>query len=803
MVRDPTKVIRVRGTVTGIDDIHVYNAVGKMTATIPSRSETSVVTLGWSVAEDLIVVYRNGRVDIYNIRGERRDVSFALFSEISDNTVTMCAIGEQGLATINSVEDGVLQLVIVADLEDPDPVVVERVPLVSAFPPTCVGIVEPRFTQGGDMEVLIGTDDCSLLVVTAAGGAVDQELSEKLSTPIDIITVSPNGRYVSCVGRDTLVVMGTNFETKLLEFNTASDPPSQVVWCAEDAVVMSWHGKGVLVVGPLGDWGKYVCEDESVFLAAEHDCVRVYSDSQLEILQRVPVDTQLIRKIGSDAPAAMLYDAMDNFETGDAKADDNVRTLLEEDTLLAAVYGCITAATYEWDTVQQKLYLKAATYGKNFISTTDATVHNAFVDACKKLRVLNQLRELSVGLPLTVSQYDRLTPEVVIDRLVNRYQHRMALLLCDYLNIEKDRVLVHWACAKIRHAAEHAHTEPRQLCDLIRRKLLSTSAHVSYADIAATADAAGNKELATMLLEFEPRAADKVPLLLKMRAVDLALSKAIDSGDTDLVYLVLLHLKRTMIGADGDPISFFKTVCPFPEAVNLLVAYCKTQDRVLLKKLYYFTRRYREAGQLCVEEAYKCHELPARVQLLQDAANIFKAGVKAGVKGLAFHEHCTLDQVKLLKLQNALEQDNPDEAFVDLSVSETLFKLVMIGNYKKASKLQSEFKIPANRFWHLKVAALAKRGKWDTLQRFANEKKSPIGYKPFADACIDAHQFDEAVPYIERFSSVEDKIDYYIKILRWNEATELAISSRDEERMDEIRRLCPIGGIIAKLDGAR
>ena len=180
-----------------------------------------------------------------------------------------------------------------------------------------------QFTQGGDMEVLIGTDDCSLLVVTAAGGAVDQELSEKLSTPIDIITVSPNGRcvapqrcrrlrvctccvlttalrchavcsYVSCVGRDTLVVMGTNFETKLLEFNTASDPPSQVVWCAEvrlraltcsataqafvltcgvgvmqDAVVMSWHGKGVLVVGPLGDWVKYVCEDESVFLAAE------------------------------------------------------------------------------------------------------------------------------------------------------------------------------------------------------------------------------------------------------------------------------------------------------------------------------------------------------------------------------------------------------------------------------------------------------------------------------------------------------------------------------------------------------
>ena len=98
------------------------------------------------------------------------------------------------------------------------------------------------------------------------------------------------------------------------------------------------------------------------------------------------------------------------------------------------------------------------------------------------------------------------------------------------------------------------------LCSLIRRKLVAIDGQVSYADIAATADAAGRKRLATMLLEFEPRAADKVPLLLKMREVDIALAKAIDSGDTDLVYLVLLHLKRTMVGEDNDPVEFFNAV---------------------------------------------------------------------------------------------------------------------------------------------------------------------------------------------------------------------------------------------------
>lgn len=38
----------------------------------------------------------------------------------------------------------------------------------------------------------------------------------------------------------------------------------------------------------------------------------------------------------------------------------------------------------------------------------------------------------------------------------------------------------------------------------------------------------------SQLLEYEPRSGEQVPLLLKMRRSKLALSKAIESGDTDL-----------------------------------------------------------------------------------------------------------------------------------------------------------------------------------------------------------------------------------------------------------------------------
>jgi hypothetical protein len=52
--------------------------------------------------------------------------------------------------------------------------------------------------------------------------------------------------------------------------------------------------------------------------------------------------------------------------------------------------------------------------------------------------------------------------------------------------------------------------------------------------------------------------------------------------------------------------------------------------------------------------------------------------------------------------------------------------------------------VPEKRFWYLKIKALAASGQWEQLRQFANEKKSPVGYKPFAQVgslCIDMRVF--------------------------------------------------------------
>lgn len=126
--------------------------------------------------------------------------------------------------------------------------------------------------------------------------------------------------------------------------------------------------------------------------------------------------------------------------------------------------SCIAAAVAEFDVERQASLLKAASYGKAFCPNLDP---GEFVEAGRNLRVLNTVRSPDVGLPLTIQQYKRLSPEVLVSRLVMRNHHFLALKICSYLKLSKTKVLVHWASEKIRRAGNSDVTD-EQLCVLIR-----------------------------------------------------------------------------------------------------------------------------------------------------------------------------------------------------------------------------------------------------------------------------------------------------------------------------------------------
>lgn len=82
-------------------------------------------------------------------------------------------------------------------------------------------------------------------------------------------------------------------------------------------------------------------------------------------------------------------------------------------------------------------------------------------------------------------------------------------------------------------------------------------------------------------MEFETKSSLKVPLLLKLGQNKKALLSATKSGDTDLVYAVLLQLKETTQMAD-----FQMIVRQFPMAQNLYKKYCQLYSKPGLQEIY-------------------------------------------------------------------------------------------------------------------------------------------------------------------------------------------------------------------------
>lgn len=104
---------------------------------------------------------------------------------------------------------------------------------------------------------------------------------------------------------------------------------------------------------------------------------------------------------------------------------------------------------------------------------------------------------------------------------------------------------------------------------------------ISFCNIAKKAQELGRKNLAIKLLELEPKPSLQVPLLLKLGENKKALLSATKSGDTDLIYTVLLQLKETTQLAD-----FQMTIRTFPIAQNLYKKYCQVYSNTALQEIY-------------------------------------------------------------------------------------------------------------------------------------------------------------------------------------------------------------------------
>ncbi|CAO1599107.1 Vacuolar protein sorting-associated protein 16 [Xanthoria calcicola] len=564
-------------------------------------------------------------------------------------------------------------------------------------------------------------------------------------------------------------VITSDFQNKIGEYESkAKTPPKDVQWCGNDAVMLAWEDE-VHLIGPNGASLRYYF-DGWVHLLPDIDGVRLITNDVCEFLQKVPDCTEDIFKPGSTSPASVLLDAVDQLDKKSPKADANIRLI--RPNLLDAVGTCIQAAGQEFSVHWQKQLLKAASFGKSIL---DLYSSDDFVDMCEALRILNAMRDYRIGLPLSYDQYQRLTSEKLIQRLINRHEYHLAIRLSNYLHLPVSKIHVHWASQKVRTSTEDEDT----ICHTVVSKL-NNKPGISFEVVARAAYDEGRSHLATQLLNHETRAGKQVPLLLAMEEDEIALDKALESGDIDLVFFVLLQLKKKLPLA-----SFFRLLTNRPIATAVVESSAKGQDQELLKDLYYQDDRRLDGANLLFGEALNQTVPQTKVDKLKLAAKLL--GDSKDPTSTLYTRSYTEAQA-LIRVQAGLDHDF-DAHYSGLSLNETILRLVKNGYGKRAAKLQSDFKIPEKTWWWLRLRGLVARRDFGELEELSKQRRSPIGWEAFFNEVLGTGQQKLAGLFVPKCTglSAQERSEMWVKCGMIVKAGEELAKVKDVNGLEELR----------------
>ncbi|KAG7231903.1 hypothetical protein INR49_010108 [Caranx melampygus] len=445
--------------------LEIYSASGVSIASFPWKSGP-VVQLGWTVSDELLCIQEDGSVLIYDLFGSFKR-HFSMGQEVVQTQVLEAKVFHSPYGTGVAIVTGSSRFTLATNIDDLKLRRLPEVPGLQGKPSSWLVLTQDRQTKvllsnGPELYIL---DNTSCTAVCPPGlGPQDGSIVH--------MSVSFSYKYLALFTDTGHLLTGlSHLQDKLTQVDTKrTTTPKQMVWyvhlshplctcgtcltlcvpvepvspsvylwnlshpcgtcltsCVsscllylsrcrrpksqQPSVVLMWD-RVLMVAGVCGDTVQFPIEDTCV-LVGELDGVRIVSSTNQELLQEVPLVCQDIFKIASMAPGALLLEAHREYEKSSQKADEYLREIKEQSMLGEAVRQCVEAAGHEYDTNTQKSLLRAASFGKCFLTDFSA---DSFVTTCRELRVLNAVRESAVGLPLTHTQFKQMTLQVLIDR---------------------------------------------------------------------------------------------------------------------------------------------------------------------------------------------------------------------------------------------------------------------------------------------------------------------------------------------------------------------------------------------------
>ena len=715
-----------------------------------------VIAAGWSEAEEAVFVLESGKVLIYSMFGNFKSevsmgeeasfgvLSAKIFPSIRGTGVAVLTKNHSFFSVQNIAEPKVRKLY---DFRSPG-----GQDNISTFNSWC------PLARDKQERLVVARD--SDLVLLSANEFIPLEVQvqdpEKKQAEVLFVATSPSQDKICVVMDNGRVWMGTEHGTITTAQTQAI--PDDLVWCGEEAVLLA--GFPSIILHQSGGMETIWLESSLVCVVQECDGVRIIRQGGHDLIHKVNDAAERIFKIASPESGSLLLQASQHLKQKSHKADELLRMIKDNMMQLReSVIQCITAAGALFCPEHQKELLSAAKFGTAFMEAGITT--EKFYSICEALKILNNVRHETVGIPLTQPQLEALGVKVLLDRLIARRLFAFAIKVAEFKKLPpaegRSRILAHWAMYKVVEAPSKK--DEKEIAAEINSRL-NQDPEISYSDIAEIAMKCepSRTHLAELLLEHEVRADRQVPLLMKMgkQSYGKAIQKAIQSGDTDMIYHVLLTLRDDK---SVKPSEFHMIVRSHPEASKLFSLFCRQYESHEASLADWLQQEDDLGGmaRLSFAESYSSGRIESRMAHLVTAQGQFKKAREEFSAGIAEENN------RLLKNQSSLEE-KLGKPFLNLSLLETLKQLLKEqGETKTADKLKAEFKINDRKYYWIKIRAYGESKQWTEMLNLAKSKKSPIGIGPFIDQCLKYDEKGQATKYLDLLSQ-EEKLKYYEKL---------------------------------------
>lgn len=622
---------------------------------------------------------------------------------------------------------------------------------------------------------------------------IDHELTDG---PFTSITTSPNGSLIALLNAEVSIifVINNSFDQVLLEYDASNDSslPYQIEWCGNDAIVLALRDE-VKLIGPdqrtLSFFYDVADDDDLDFTAVlkgsgndefsftipilklEVDGLKILSTNKFEFLSRVSAPHVNLFQIGSSHPGSILIDCIDKLSQHSSKADINIALLKTDSTLSTAISESLLAAIDEFNPYWQKKILRAVSFAKAYCD--EYYDSEKYLQVVNTLKVLNQLRSSEISLFLTYPQVLSIGWETVIDMLLLRDHHLLALKVISLLDLLelKDKVYLHWCCSKIKKEVDMEDIELFRIVEqkqLAARESQTSKNFLSMDQIAMVAYEEGRIDLCKLLIDLEPSTIKKVQQYLKFDEVELALIKSFQSGNYSLSKLILLHLKDTLTVSQFFKILYQNEEKPVIDSSLPDSGKSTTSETSLFVSgdlvEHFWINAIGKKDEKALELFFKLED--KKIDLALNRLKKFLAETEYSTTlnspGLTYVEDYKLKLIKLLGITNDRKSPNFYQLEMDIlnlrqrlsdtyqtdflsthTLTSILIKLINMHQLKQAARVVKDFRMSQEKFWHLVVETYGKSHEFERLHKFIvvsskdeTNLKSPIGFPTIVETCL-------------------------------------------------------------------